>query len=111
MALNGWFMNAIPGYKVFDYMLIIEPGEALADKILSVRQQFNEKFKIMPPKYKPNILLESFKQYGMAEERIISRLNTIAMGFQPFKVELPSVCETYSILDLASRKLGQIIKR
>ncbi|MFT3750349.1 MAG: hypothetical protein QM768_18680 [Agriterribacter sp.] len=73
-------MNSIPGYKVFDYMLIISPSNALAEKILAARQQFNEKFKISLPPYKPNILVASFKQYGMAEERI----NTIAMGCQPF---------------------------
>lgn len=69
-------------------MLVIDPGIALSEKIAATRQLFYEKYKITPLQYKPNVLLASFKQYAMAEERIISRLNTIAMGFQPFKVEL-----------------------
>lgn len=78
----------IPGYRVCEYLVVIDPGHALSEKIMSARQQFNDKYKITPMQWKPNLLLASFKQYALLEERITNRLNTIAMGLQPFKVEL-----------------------
>ena len=37
---------------------------------------------------KPHITLAKFVQYGQMEDRIKSHLQSIAMGFKPFKVEL-----------------------
>ena len=37
---------------------------------------------------KPHITLANFLQYELMEERLVNRLNIIAMGFHPIKVEL-----------------------
>jgi 2'-5' RNA ligase len=79
---------SIPGYTSYDYMIILNPPEDLREKITNVRDAFNEQFKVKAPSFKPNLLLASFTQYEMKEERIVNRLKTIAMGHYPFKVEL-----------------------
>jgi 2'-5' RNA ligase len=86
MELKGITM---PGYKVYEYLLVLSPHEELWNKILKVKQEFAEKYKSDTARWgKPHIALLNFVQYNMMEERIMSRLNTIAMGYPPFKVEL-----------------------
>jgi 2'-5' RNA ligase len=82
-------INSIPGYKVYDYLLVLNPHEALREKIMQVKKQFYETYKAPAAVYgKPHITLVSFTQYGLAEERIVNRLKTIAMGYRPVKIEL-----------------------
>lgn len=82
-------VNAIPGYKIFEYQLVLNPHEELRNKIMQVKQQFHDKFQAPTALYgKANILLTSFVQYEMKEERIINRLKSVAMGFHPVKIEL-----------------------
>ena len=82
-------INSIPGYKVNEYSLVLNPHEELRNKIIHVRQQFAGKFQNKNALYStPFVSLVSFKQYEMMEERIISHLNNIAMGFQPVKIEM-----------------------
>jgi len=82
-------VNSIPGYKVYEYLLVLNPHEELRTKILQVKQQFHDSYKASTALYsKPHITLVNFVQYGMFEERITNRLQTIAMGFHPIKVEL-----------------------
>jgi 2'-5' RNA ligase len=78
----------IPGYTVCDYMILIDPGDALAEKILAIRHSFNNTYKVEGKPWKPNLLLASFKQYVMMEERIVNKLNIISMAQQPLKIEL-----------------------
>ncbi|MEP6648251.1 MAG: 2'-5' RNA ligase family protein, partial [Saprospiraceae bacterium] len=78
----------MPGYKITDYMLILPLPHELSEKIGVIRDNFNEKFKVPSTPSKPNLMIASFKQFAMMEERIINRLHTIAMGYPPFKVEL-----------------------
>ena len=82
-------INSIPGYKVNEYSLVLNPHEEIRNKIIHVRQQFAGKFQNKNALYStPFVSLVSFKQYEMMEERIISHLNNIAMGFQPVKIEM-----------------------
>lgn len=82
-------INAIPGYKVFEYILVLNPHEELRHKILEVKHAFYEKFRAESAKWgQPHITLAAFTQYEMMEDRIINRLHEIAMGFPPIKVEL-----------------------
>jgi 2'-5' RNA ligase len=53
-----------------------------------IKDQFNQEYKVPSTPGKPNLMIASFKQYTMKEERIINHLNRIAMGYPPFKVEL-----------------------
>jgi hypothetical protein len=43
MELKG---NLLPGYRVYEYMLIINPHEALQEKIKAIRADFEKEFKI-----------------------------------------------------------------
>jgi 2'-5' RNA ligase len=81
--------NSIPGYKVNEYLLVLNPHEELRNKIMQVKQQFYDKYKSQTALYsKPFVTLVNFTQYEMFEERIVNHLQTIAMGFHPIKVEL-----------------------
>lgn len=82
-------INSIPGYKVNEYLLILNPHEELRNKIMQVKKDFFETYKAESAVYsKPHLTLVNFVQYQMMEERLINRLNIIAMGQHPIKVEL-----------------------
>lgn len=82
-------ITAPPGYRVYEYMLVLSPHEELRNMIMHIKQEFNEAYQASAALYsKPYITLVSFTQYGLAEERIISKLKKIAMGFTPAKIEL-----------------------
>jgi 2'-5' RNA ligase len=79
----------IPGYKYNEYLLVLSPHEELWNKIKKVKEEFSEKFKSEEAKWgKPHVTLANFIQFEMAEERLVNRLNVIAMGYHPIKVEL-----------------------
>lgn len=82
-------INSIPGYRVYEYLLVLNPHEELRQRIMQVKQAFSDSYKANTALYsRPHITLVNFVQYELMEERIINRLQTIAMGFQPVKVEL-----------------------
>jgi 2'-5' RNA ligase len=81
--------QAIPGYRVYEYLLVLNPHEELRNKIMAVKNEFYEKYQAETARWgKPHITLVNFVQYEMMEERIVNHLKTIAMGFQPVKIEL-----------------------
>jgi len=89
MQLQSITTVTIPGYQIFEYLLVLNPHEELRSKILKVRQEFNDEYKVTTALGgKPNIILANFLQYEMMEERLINRLKVVAMGFHPIKVEL-----------------------
>lgn len=82
-------INSIPGYRVYEYLLVLSPHEELWNRIVKVKEDFAKQYKSDYARWgKPHITLVNFVQYAMMEERIVSRLHNIAMGFPPFKVEL-----------------------
>ncbi len=82
-------VNTIPGYRVYEYLLVLSPHEELWNRIMKVKEDFSSTYKSDHARWgKPQITLVNFVQYAMMEERIVNRLQTIAMGFPPFKVEL-----------------------
>ena len=82
-------INVIPGYKIYEYALVLNPHEALRNKIMEVKKTFFETYKTSAAVYfKPHITLATFVQYQMMEERLVNRLKIIAMGYHPIKVEL-----------------------
>ncbi len=82
-------VNTIPGYRVFEYLLVLNPHEELRNKIIDVKTAFYEKYKVENARFgKPYVTLVNFLQYEMMEERIVNRLHQVAMGFPPIKVEL-----------------------
>ena len=82
-------VNTIPGYRVYEYLLVLNPHEELRKKIMDVKNTFYEKYKAESARWgKPYVTLASYLQYEMMEERIVNRLHQVAMGFPPIKVEL-----------------------
>jgi len=89
MKLQALKTVTIPGYRVYEYMVVMSPHEELRNRVWKVKQEFYEKYKIpYPPSAAAGIGLVNFLQYEMMEERIINRLRTVAMGYPAFKVEL-----------------------
>ena len=86
MQLTG---NSLPGYRVYEYLLVLEPHEELRNRILQVKKEFYDSYKA-PTAIggKPHLTLVNFMQYAMMEERILNRLRVVAMGATPFKVDL-----------------------
>jgi 2'-5' RNA ligase len=82
-------INTIPGYRVYEYLLVLSPHEELWNKITEVKKKFAEDYKSDHARWgKPHVTLVNFVQYEMMEERILNRLRVVAMGHYPFKVEL-----------------------
>lgn len=79
----------LPGYQVYEYLLVLAPHEDLRNKVMKIKKEFGEKYKAQNAQWgRPTIALVNFYQYKMMEERIVHRLNMVAMGHYPFKVEL-----------------------
>ena len=82
-------ITAIPGYRVHEYLLVLNPHEELRNKIMQVKKDFFDTYKAPAAVYgKPHITLANFVQYGLMEDKIINRLKTISMGSMPVKIEL-----------------------
>src|SRR6476620_5646626 len=81
--------DTIPGYKIYEYQLVLNPHEELRNRIMKVKQDFYEKYKAATALHaRPYVLLSAFSQYGLVEERLVHRLNVIAMGCHPVKIEM-----------------------
>jgi len=81
--------NTTPGYKIYEYLLVLNPHEALRDKIIQVKQYFYDTYKNPSAVHgKPHVTLVKFVQYGLMEERLINRLQSVAMAFPTIKIEL-----------------------
>jgi 2'-5' RNA ligase len=89
MQLQSITTTTIPGYRIYEYLLVVDPHEELRNRIKKVKQEFYDVYKASSAiGGKPHITLANFLQYGLMEERLVNRLNIIAMGFHPIKVEL-----------------------
>ncbi len=86
MKLTG---NAMPGYRLNEYLLVLQPHEELWQRIIKVKEEFAQKYEVESAKWgKPHITLVNFLQHEMMEPRIINRLKIVAMGYPAVKVEL-----------------------
>ncbi len=89
MQLQSIKTATIPGYRIYEYLLVLNPHEELRNRIIKVKQEFSNKYNTSTViSGKPHITLANFLQYELMEERLLSRLQMIAMGFHPVKVEL-----------------------
>ncbi|MBS1920177.1 MAG: 2'-5' RNA ligase family protein [Bacteroidetes bacterium] len=81
--------GTIPGYRVYEYLLVLSPHEELWNKIMEAKKKFAREYKCEQAAWgRPYVTLVNFLQYEMMEERIINRLKAIAMSQYPFKTEL-----------------------
>ena len=79
----------LPGYRIYEYLLVLNPHEELRNKIMEVKKDFYEKYQAETARWgKPHITLVNYVQYEMMEDRIVNHLKTIAMGYRPVKIEL-----------------------
>jgi len=86
MQLTGLTM---PVYRVYEYLLELDPHEELRNRIVQIKKDFFEQYKASTVMGgKPHVTLVNFLQYEMMEERLVHRLKTIAMGYYPIKIEL-----------------------
>ena len=86
MKLTG---TTLPGYKVYEYLLVLQPHEELWNRIIKVKNEFADKYETDHARWgKPHITLVNFLQHEMTEPRIINRLKLIAMAFPAIKIEL-----------------------
>ncbi len=78
----------MPGYKVNEYLLILNPHEELGDRIVGQKQKFAEEYHTQTYLTKPNISIVKFTQYEMLESKIVANLHRLAMESKPIKIEL-----------------------
>lgn len=89
MQLQTVTTMTIPGYQVYEYLLVLSPHEELRDRIMKVKEHFADEYKTSEARWsRPCISLVNFLQYEMMEERLLNRLRQLAMGFPSFKTEL-----------------------
>ena len=82
-------ITAMPGYKLNEYLLVLNPHEELRNKIMNIKKEFCESYKSSVALFgKPHITLVNFLQYEIVEERIKNKLHLVAMGHKPTKIEL-----------------------
>jgi 2'-5' RNA ligase len=80
---------SIPGYRINEYLLVLNPPETLWNKIMHIKEGFADKYKNEIARFtKPHVTLINWVSLELMEERMMQRLQTIAMGITPFKVEL-----------------------
>jgi hypothetical protein len=79
----------MPGYRLYEYLLLLDPHEELRNRIERNRKELVERYHLQqPPTGRPNVSLVRFSATQMMEEKIIHRLQLIAMEEKPFVVEL-----------------------
>ncbi len=80
---------ALPGFKIYEYLLVLQPHEELWNRIIKVKQEFADKYESDHARWgKPHITLANFLQLSMLESKIVNKLKLVAMGFPPVKIEL-----------------------
>ena len=77
-----------PGYRECDFLLVLQPHEALYETIRQEKEYFKQQYSCETTYGKPHITLVKFQQYEMMTPRIVQHLTGIAPGLQPIKVEL-----------------------
>lgn len=80
---------AMPGYRIWEYLLVLDPGQDLAQRIHKIREEFAGKYKSgLVTTLRPHIALVHFQTWEMMEEKILQRLKSISLGLTPFRCEI-----------------------
>jgi len=89
MQIQTLTVATIPGYRIYEYLLVLSPHKELWDKIMEVKAKFADDYGSDHARWgKPHVTLANFVQYEMMQERLVNRLRIVAMGATPFKIEL-----------------------
>ena len=79
----------LSSYATAEYLLVIEAHEGLRIEIMQVKKYLAETYDCPAAAIgKPNITLVRFQQYEMIEQRIVHRLQLMAMAQASFVIEL-----------------------
>lgn len=79
----------LPGYRIHEYRLVVPLSEALQDKVQAVRKDLYEKHKLsFPFQLRPSLTILTCHAFERMEGRLVERLQHLAMGFHPFRVEV-----------------------
>ncbi|MEO8172742.1 MAG: 2'-5' RNA ligase family protein [Sediminibacterium sp.] len=82
-------IDILSSYATAEYLLVIEPHEALRTEISQVKKHFADTYDCPAAAIgKPNIALARFQQFEMIEQKIIHRLQLMATAHNTFMVEL-----------------------
>lgn len=82
-------MDILSSYATAQYLLVIEPHEALCNEIRQVKKYFADTYDCPAAATgKPTITLARFEQYEITEQRIVHRLQLMATAHSSFVVEL-----------------------
>jgi 2'-5' RNA ligase len=89
MQIQTVTTTTIPGYRIYEYLLVLSPHKELAERLMDVKMKFADAYEIEHgSKGRPQVALANFLQYEMMQERLMNRLRIVSMGATPFKVEL-----------------------
>lgn len=80
-------MNYLSG-SLHEYLLLLTLPEAVEEKIMQMKKEFNEKFAAKFALNRPHITLNTFTQYASSEPRIISKLKSVSQAFDKIKIDL-----------------------
>lgn len=82
-------LHSILGYQLNEFLLVLSPNEELQHRIRAVKQQFYDSYgAALAIQSKPHLTLVKFFTWNRVEERLVHRLQMIAMAQKPFKIEL-----------------------
>lgn len=71
-----------------EYMLVLSPHADLYERINKIKEKFTADYKTSLANSRAHITLVKFITSGRVEEKLINRLQHIAMAVAPFKIEL-----------------------
>ena len=81
--------SSMPGYQINEYRLVIPLSETLQEKICSLRSALHERHRIKSNfELQPSLTILKFQAFETIEPRLLERMQQVAMGHNPFKVEL-----------------------
>ena len=81
-------------YPLYEYLLVLNPHEELRNRITKVKQHLLDHYLMTNGLFAgsvmvlPTVALASFQQYELVEQRLVNRLNLLAMGYHPMKITL-----------------------
>jgi 2'-5' RNA ligase len=86
MKLSG---NSLPGFKVAEYLLVMQPHADLWDKIMQLKKEFAGTYQATTALWsKPHLTVANFLQYEMIEPKLLQKLQQVTKTLQPIKIEL-----------------------
>ncbi|WP_240743230.1 2'-5' RNA ligase family protein [Ilyomonas limi] len=79
----------MPAYHTYIYLLVLSPQGFLKEKIINIKDSFAKNYSHpFARSTKPHVTLSQFMQRGLAEEKIVARLKTIAKAQPPINIHL-----------------------